>query len=863
MILFAPGLDGLNYLNPQVAHDQKIHAVYGEMGLLQFLEVQLGLLVNENREGTSYLRYLEVLGKNSKNSFFEKSLKVDGLGTAKKLFQERERLILNGWDQKQTGSPRIDALAEVETQFIDEDSYPIRVKRVRDGLQAKPLVKFIPDIQVRSPLLALEKLWRDIFELLEKNNVKVTYFSENQAPSVKNKIQVMRAVNYRESAQWLGHTVAKLSAENKSVVFVCPPNLKKDLISGLNQAQVRWTSDHVVASTASAELSSFVGLLSLVGEDRSPQNLLSWLRMPISPIGWRKAWALAAALQRDENIENFNFNPMDTEDAGDTEVKLTENTPSKKNESEAVIQLEKYFLDLILNPKIEMKQGLEISGLKEISLNYLSWLKETKRLGLKSAASAYSLISSFLVNLADYPENTISEHRLSQFVQTSFQAGAVESEFEAKSSTVCIVDDPKRVLSPVDYLFWFGYNSSSTTPLERIFWSATEIKALEKRNIHFPQGTDLSTAKVYEWLQALKHPDNTFLIVFNTNYEGETDYIHPSFNFMGPGEEKERASWLAKHEVHFKDSDLFATLKFDLITPRDFFKAKATWTIPPSLLPETMRWSFSGVEKIMKCPLAWHLESQKCLNAGTDDRLNQENMALGIMGHKFFELLFHTNYDAKKTFHESTAKDLLSKCLAEVQSLKLWEDYELTHLKVRLLNSARSFHGFLSSNSLEVLSNESSLEKIYTKDITLNGKIDIVLGKGKNPLMVIDFKTNVGPQLVESLKEGSVQLSFYLELLGKPKIAVGYFDLTTGNLSYTGPGGFNNAQSLKSVAESTSVIVGNIMESMSAQKAKINEGLLLAKINPDEDDKYKPYCDGCSYCGICGKKFEQEIKYGH
>ncbi len=851
MILFAQGLDGLNYLNPQVAHDQRIHAVYGEMGLLQYLEVQLGLLVNGNKEGAPELRYLAALNKiTSAALFFHTSLQVDGLGTAKKLYHERELLILNGWDQKKTGSPRVDALALAETVFSDSESVAIRLKKVRDSLLGRDFHKYIPDIYVRSSLLALQKLWRDIFGLLEKNNVRVTYFSGNHVPDFKNKLQVMKAVNYRESAQWLGHAVAKLTAKDKSVVFICPPSLMQDLVSGLDLAQVKWTSDHVVSSTATAELSAFIGLLSLIWQDRSPQNLLSWLRMPIALIGRLKARELAEALQQDKNIENFNF-------------KETEKEDSEKNENEALNQLEKYFLDLIVNPKVEMRRGLEIPLLQEITLNYLSWLKEGKRLGQKSAASAYTLISSFLAKLADYPDNTISEHRLAQFIQTSLQGGAIETETQAKSSSVCIVDDPKRVLSQVDYLFWFGYNSSSTAPLNRIFWSATEIQTLEKKGIQFPQGTDLSAAKVFEWLEALKHPENTFLIVFKTNYNGETDYIHPSFNFLGPREEKTRASWLAKHEVDFKTSELFAKIEFEQITSRDFNTAKAHWAVPPSLLPETMRWSFSGVEKIMRCPLAWHLENQKCLKLGTDDHLNEEKQALGTMGHKFFELLFNANYEAKKALSEKSALAFLSQCLSEVQSLKLWADYELNDHKSRLINSARSFHTFLSENDLEVLSNESSLEKIYTKDITLNGKIDIVLGRDKKPLLVIDFKSRVSKEHMKALKEGSVQLSFYLALLGTPKIAVGYFDLTTGNLIYTGPGGFKNAQFMKSDAGSTTTIVANVMELVSGQKTKINGGDLFANFRADKDDKYKPFCDRCSYSGICGKKFIQEIKYGH
>ena len=96
-LYYSPFFTGEYYRNLPV-NETQFEKVIGDAGLLEFLELRLGLAAHENAAIERILAYQTALEACKKEAFYEKAFDNDPLATAKEILRWRDIIVMEGFN---------------------------------------------------------------------------------------------------------------------------------------------------------------------------------------------------------------------------------------------------------------------------------------------------------------------------------------------------------------------------------------------------------------------------------------------------------------------------------------------------------------------------------------------------------------------------------------------------------------------------------------------------------------------------------------------------------------------------------------------------------------------------------------------
>lgn len=220
-IHFSPYYDaGVWSGEPARGECRKDEAFLGPSGLLDQLELRLGLT---SRPVPSYMLFMQWLAavtvaQEKEIGFYSKSLQTDRLGTAARLLEWRDALVLCGWtcdckmpENLSPGAIKIlNGLAAAEAAFRASGGKTVS-DRWRTVLAAIPTSGIEQEtIAIDVPLDMLEPLWRKLLAMLKDAGWKV--LSPESMPVLPKEIEVLHFKDYVDACAWVAHQDTSLLA---------------------------------------------------------------------------------------------------------------------------------------------------------------------------------------------------------------------------------------------------------------------------------------------------------------------------------------------------------------------------------------------------------------------------------------------------------------------------------------------------------------------------------------------------------------------------------------------------------------------------------------------------------------------------
>ena len=223
-LIFGQELDGC----PLPESEQGLNkAAFGTRGLLDFLELRLGLPPASLTQTARLLLYREALKETSakRSCFFETSFSIDPLGSSKVLLQWRDNLRLNGWNGdpvfRDSAPTRLSDFAAVEPVFeglckgTSRDE-AFRLERVADHLRrgASPQIERIDLIET---LPHFPHAWQKVLEQLP--------VAPRAFPLPREPLAASGTVLHAVQSSLLGNDVATIDQRDDSIGIVRDPVL--------------------------------------------------------------------------------------------------------------------------------------------------------------------------------------------------------------------------------------------------------------------------------------------------------------------------------------------------------------------------------------------------------------------------------------------------------------------------------------------------------------------------------------------------------------------------------------------------------------------------------------------------------------
>ena len=272
----------------------RFEKIVGDAGLLDFLELRLGLPEPEANPIERILAYKKALDAMKEGAFYKVAFENDGLATAKEILRWRDLLVMEGFEANTPyDSPRLQKLAEVEREFRRSapPGTPEKWKAVYTCIMEGGKVNGV-EIIVHFSMNLLPKLIRETLSALG--------FTQGRYDGLELKDKVIPLnLSGKKISIWNFGTVAEAyrwGAElspDADMAIICPDPLR------LNAA-LRNCGSPLVESSAGGDSSiiQYFRLgLSLLERPVNIKNLLEYLRLGFSPIPPKQRFALARALK--------------------------------------------------------------------------------------------------------------------------------------------------------------------------------------------------------------------------------------------------------------------------------------------------------------------------------------------------------------------------------------------------------------------------------------------------------------------------------------------------------------------------------------------------------------------------------------
>ena len=713
--------------------------IVGDAGLLDFLELRLGLAVTEADPIERILAYKKALETVKEGAFYKKAFKNDALATAKEILRWRDLLVMEGFEaDTEYQSPRLRKLAEVEKEFCKSGivGMPERWKLVLGHAKGKISDT---DIEVCHDFHLLPKLIQEVLKAIgickgrydgmgvkEKKDGQECGQGPVWNPDGKD-ITIRYFGTEAEAYCW--------AADNRKDfegAVICPHPFRMNAVLRNRELPLLEAS----AGGDSSITQLFRLGLSLLERPVDINNLLEFLRTGFSPIAGEYRYALARALKRDGG------------QGEEWKAALS------KCEDDEMVQT---FLLSILDADVDngtVPASVIISWCEALAEWALTVITEERK------AYQFELIAlckGMCRVIKSLGSGKVMVNDIRKALKTIYELMPVRSD-KAMSKSWNAVDSHRCLIDAPDSLLWLPCNGGLETVYPYSFLLQEEIEELDVSKM-----TDFVRYDFNLMLDRLGKVKSIELCSCEFDCS-EALSEHPAVTLCKP---------TAKEDDHHVSGDSTPTIFEPLRTintgvdlyPRRENEMDGAEKKDTKLSP-------TSIESLISYPFDFVMKYKLHFKDTSDLQLSNLTLTQGTVAHYVFQTMLEegdgTILSMRTMLEETAFEKRVDEAAKERGAILLLKENRtlFLHFKETIRKSIGVLLDILENSGLTSMKSEEPLDDALGEfDIT--GSVDFHAEKS-GKLVVIDFKYSGGKSYIEKLDEDkAIQLEIYAEALEK------------------------------------------------------------------------------------------------
>jgi ATP-dependent helicase/nuclease subunit B len=757
----------------------------GPAGLLQFLELHLGINYAEPSAIQRVFQYHEHLEKNKEGSFYKMSFEANHLDSAATLLTWRDELILGGWDFRvdNTTPKRLADLAKTEDEL--EPGFADRYRQVYQLIknrQAIPLEQVI----LHEPFDLLPPFFQQLFSLFKECGIALKEGLQANDNQHENKeqsdIDLLKHMVLNKQHPQKRNTLRKdgsiqmlqfgeqLSAANGVAALIDQdPSFRPVIINesadtslalALRERGIPYTGQALHA-VSHPDLQLLAVMPVWLWKPYAPQQLLDFLLCPFNIFPERLCLQWADLVAESPGICQEKWFE-----------KVANYTARIEDEKARLKPADR--LDYLLHVGVEQQQSIPVQRISEYYQYFYNIFNarcaltkdEQEQSRLTRLCGAFK---SFIAILNDYPAEALDSLGLQQLVNLVLKPVSIVP-YEKEAGSLHEISAPGLLAGECQDLLWFGFTASQSTHAIWSNWSGEELDWLGRRNVHLDSGRIIARRQFFFLTQWLRFVKGRVIFVIPSVVNGETAQSHSFQPFLD-------ACFDKLHEVtlHIEHPADVQLLKKEKVKTEDVPFSPVPnfpgyWNLQNSHLlqrrekPE----SFNSLQKLLKYPYQWVLTYKATLQRGRTFCLPSLHMFYGNLSHEIFQRLlmmmdiFSISPQELKTRYTKIVVDLIEQkglllhTSGQEEVLRSFQEYLFDKFLVLLQH--------IKSNGWTVEDCEITRSRKFG-DENIEGRCDLLLTRKKGKEIqkaVVDLKYQ-GERKYRLLMTGSedLQLAIY------------------------------------------------------------------------------------------------------
>lgn len=827
-IHFGIQLDGLHPLASAMAGTRLGELCVGRLGLLRWLETELGLPPVVAHPTEQLMAFRDCLDELAHlQHFYSRSYAVDPLNVARTLMSWREQWYEAGWD----GSQHITASARLHDMFTLEQlarprvplCFGQRVQRILEELQAGAVTQ-ITCLTLYDDIAQLPYVWQQLLSGLQAHTAagvearpgadadsdlglvqrQLLQFAEQPRVAVKGRqalrgdgsLLVVRATSRDVSAQWLAETVASQSTGQRAQTVVVAERDGIVVDNALQRSGLpRCGFTHL---SRSRPLNQIIKLaLGLLWAPVDPHQLLQFLLHPLAPLPAAIRRRLAAAVANQPGIGG---------QAWQAALADIQATYDAQGVSDKIIRQRLQQIDDWLNqPRFDPEQGAPIEVLLLRVNACRNWL--AGQLGSLSVqadqtaeqdseqqpdpdqhaqrdqavhqpgqvelyAAALAQINALAAALQQLlPRNRLSKVEMDRLLHDVTRPAPDASLF-AQANHVAASEYAQYVTQSWSQVVWWDLRAS--TPALTEIWSAAERLELLAAGIRLPEPRTILRGHALARLRPLLNCSQRFVMIVHDEERGQ----HPLWQQLCTAFSGWQELDLDDVLLRGADDDLL-TVAAPELEQRKLPRRQDHWQLPAdvSLQPRTVE-SYSSLSKLFFHPHEWVLNYAARLRSGHAEDLADGNLLYGNLAHRLFEMFFQQHADWPQlddqtlvNWCQQTLPDLISAESAVL--LESGRGVDRQRVSTILEQSLVRLLRHLRSAGVVHVQAEQREQRRYVAGVELQGSIDLLLTDVDGREIVMDAKWGGQKYRGDELRNNQhLQLLSYAYLRSQPATAL-------------------------------------------------------------------------------------------
>ncbi|UYB50115.1 PD-(D/E)XK nuclease family protein (plasmid) [Lysinibacillus capsici] len=883
-------LDGPTYPDEWTGVEASIgKQIKGFQGLVSLLEKHAGyemLAASETTRIAEWQATMQQLDNGKKQ--YSKSFATDSWHTAQQLMQQRDELILAGWQPHLVdGSEWLKALSEIELAIANRTlGFADRVVRIFYLIEQNEMNVPIKTIFTVDPHEELLDVWMtQLLRLLREKGVQIVPYQaslhvENTMQSDLQKIKRALTENtpledvklqndgsfvivHAEQewdlidflASWL-----QVYGDDQTVIINRANNV---MLAELLHRRGLPSSDVTIYSQARSVLQILPLVLETYWQPIRIDNFLQLLTLPTSPIHPLLASKLARTVAEEPGIGGEKWNQAIEEAVQQIHQSWQEDetyTPQKRTKK--MEDLQEVLALYIQHPFYDVAGGIPIEVIENVAGHLARWANNRILNGGNIYISLKQMIDELISSLQALNVEKISQLQLMHIYHAVVGEGAKLSSYKVERAPWKVIRKPGALFNQVNQVLWWQMIDSGNAQKNR--WTMREREYLKEHGIHLTTPQAIRKRQSNAWHSAIQFANERFICFIPAKVRGENVKAHPfvdelKFAVTMLGENLDMLRFDAKQLKQQPDNTTFKFVR-QQVTYQQLPNAIRNWVIPNEHISLREKESATSLEKLLRCPLDWTLQYAAKIKATPTLSLPNESKMLGNLGHKILEYLINEGTLQKVEQIEERTGQLFRQFVPQMAAPLLLPEQQSNYRRVliELQKSMRQFAHFVQQANISIVETEKLVNKTWQDQIELEGRLDLYAKTASNRPMIIDAKWSRHPKRYrEMLAQGSVQLAIYHWLLAEQEtdvFPIAYFMLATGDVYALNDDDVPQDKHVegKNMPETLQLLREEI--DLATEELRNGQAIALG-VQANEEGRqanYEPNCRFCQYQQLCG-----------
>lgn len=866
-------------------------AVCGPAKLLNILETALGLGAAPAGRSVRIGEYLSKLQTcDDGNFFFSRSLEVDPWATAQELLELRDQLIGGGWDLGRVpDNQKIDALRAVELTGDISLGPAERLIRVNSELKRRKKSP-IHILRLVSDLESLPRLWQQTIQIIKGLGTTVQSIETEIKGAASTDLQRFKTA-YAHTCNAEGITADgslvlvdaddELQASEFTAAWLASLRKPEDVViirggdvSVLDEACFRYGLPRIGSQTESPHRSLLQVLplaLELIWTPFDAARALEFLSIDGGPVPGSLSWFLRDALKRQPGLGGPLWEKAWLSIVAERRIQL-ERKGVEQNKLDHSVQEDIARWQEWFTPLARRDDVVRAAVAETICRRVEEWAM--RRAAVEQDHCFYDLAhnhaSTLRKILTHYTARVMTLHQLRSMVESIISEGAVSNFTEAEAAPWCVVDHPGQIWNGAKTVLWWNFINSSATSIRRSRWTEGELTTLNQCGIAIDTPEQQTRRESSAWRTALLNCSERLILVKPRAANGKQVTAHPASDelYAVLGQTGSITCKTNASDIFFEDNLSVAqeTIIRRRVEPKKLPSILRNWSVTPTTIKRRDQESFTSIERLLGCSLAWTLEYPAKLRTGINWSISEGERLIGELAHAVIAQLLTESKTWKPVEAAERAIQLVDELVPKLASSLLLPGAtsQLRKAKDSIRRSVAHLIMLINEAGLTVIAPEAPIQGAFL-DGKLGGSIDLLLETSTNHKLILDLKWSHYPRSYKAkLQEGkALQLAAYTSVVAAnqadARFLAGFFLLRQSLLYFNSDDVFPKYTFVASDASLKDTWL-TATEHFKQTMQQLEEGKLTATgidtdNNPHPDGwLVEPPCGFCNFSTFCGKR---------